>query len=94
VKNLRLKIADGRFSEKQAAQTFHGATFVWNTPNDGPRTIGVIRTPSAQYYVGWWNADHVGTRLNTHLLPVLKDADELQTMLEDYAELRGLKEAP
>lgn len=78
----------------KTAQTFHGSTFIWNTPNDGPRTIGVIRTPSAQYYVGWWNADHVGTRLNTPLLPVTTDPDVLQQMLEDYADLRGLEPTP
>ena len=72
-------------------QTFHGATFVWNTPNDGPKTIGVIATASGQHYVGWWAQDHVGVRLATHRLPVSADADVLQVMLEDYAEKRGLE---
>ena len=71
-------------------QQFHGATFIWNTPSDGPKTIGVIATPSGDHYVGWWSVDHVGVRLSTHRLPVMKDADVLQIMLEDYAELRGL----
>ncbi len=74
-------------------QQFHGATFTWHTPNDGPKTIGVIATPSGDHYVGWWAQDGIGVRLNTHRLPVLKDPDVLQIMLEDYAELRGLKVA-
>ena len=73
------------------APRFFGQTYTWNTPNAGAREIGVLGTASGQYYVGYWCADHVGCRLNTHRLPVCQDPDHLQTLLDAWAKERGLE---
>lgn len=74
---------------------FFGQSYTYNLGAlAGVRVIGVIQTASGGCFVGWHAQSGISVRLDTDLLPVTKDPEELQVMLDDWAEKLGLYQGP
>lgn len=71
---------------------FHGKVYVYPTPHDGLRFIGVAKVSTDLYVVCFFTNVGRRRRIYSSNLPVSGDADELQRKLDEWADQRGLKE--
>jgi hypothetical protein len=69
---------------------FHGLTYVYPTPNNGPREIGVTRGLGDVYIVAWINDRGATKRIKTPHLPPMTSASNLQAALDAYAADRRI----
>lgn len=72
---------------------FYGKTYLYPTPSNGERAIGVCRGLGGDSCIVAWIA-HNGARkrIKTIRLPVMDDPARLQGLLDTWAAGRGLKE--
>lgn len=70
---------------------FHGQTDMYPTPNDGDCEIGVTHGLGQEYIVAWQRPTGAYKRVTTSSLPVSATAVELQTKLDAWAAVRGLR---
>lgn len=80
---------------QSSGQAFYGATYLWPTPNHGPRPIGVAN-PSGRpraWCVGWYD-DAGKFHLVNSRLSRLPSAQHAQDMLTLFAVSRGLANGP
>lgn len=74
----------------QSESRFFGLTYIYPTPNDGPREIGVTRGMGDTWIVAWVKDSGATRRVKTHNLPVSTDPKALQNMLDSWACSRDL----
>jgi hypothetical protein len=73
------------------AREFFGTTYAYDLGAlAGVKEVGVIKTASSGWFVGWWGQKGVSVLLNTARLPCSQNAEELQIQLDDWAEKHGL----
>lgn len=75
-------------------KTFRGQTYMYPTPNDGWREIGVTTGLGTTWIVGWVRDNGSRVRVKTSHLVSPFDPDELQRKLDAWAIARGLARAP
>lgn len=63
---------------------FYGTTYLYQTPNDGVRQIGVLHDLGNSYIVGWFN-DGAKVRVKSTSLPAGPDPKALQKALDIWA---------
>ena len=71
------------------APAFFGATFAYPTPDCGLRRVGVFKTMSDLWSVGWLSDNGCWRRVKTNHLPFTKLPHTLQNLLDSYAFQRG-----
>lgn len=75
-------------------QRFHGQTYAYHAGAlSGVREIGVTSFPAMRGYwtISWYDKDGFLGHPGSLLFAPSKDPNELQAMLDDYAEQNGLK---
>jgi len=74
------------------ASPFHGATYLYSTPNDGLREIGVCHWREGVYAVGWWDdeARPPAFRRLAVAVPCSAVAEAVQRALDVWAHKREL----
>ena len=69
---------------------FRGRTYLYQTPNDGPREIGVTHGLGTTWIVAWLKENGSRVRVKTHHLVSPNDPDELQRKLDAWAAARSI----
>jgi hypothetical protein len=78
---------------KKESSPFYEKTYLYNTPNDGEKEIGVLAgLGDDTYIVGWLKENGARKRIKSNRLPVLPEPVELQVKLDAWAIERGLVE--
>lgn len=75
------------------ADKFYGQTYLYPTPNDGEREIGVIHA-GHESFVGWYADDGRSERVLSTNLPISTSPRGLQNRLTAWAKKCGLKATP
>jgi len=75
-------------------QKFYGPSFLYPTPNDGVKAMGIVKSTRGFYFAGFVGNDGKIHKVGSSNLPCSDVAEIAQFSLNEFAIKRSLERAP